>query len=86
MIHSLPGGKKEKGHSLMEEEQGSVKQQAVFPGCVEPGLQVAVRGEVGELGHKDLSDLVSHPMESERDPPGNGKPLEMCEEQEQICK
>lgn len=50
----------------------SVK-QAVFPGCVEPGLRVAVRGEVGELGHKDPSGLVSHPMESERDPPGNGK-------------
>lgn len=78
--------KKEKGHSLMEEEQVSVKQQAVFPGCVEPGLRVAVRGEVGELGHKDPSGLESHPMESERDPPGNGKPLEVCEEHEQICK
>ena len=53
MIQSLPGGKKERGHSLTEEEQVSVKQQAVFPGCGEPGLRVAVRGGVGELGHKD---------------------------------
>lgn len=78
--------KKEERHSIMEEEQASVKQQAVFPGCVEPGLHVAVRGEAGELGHKALSGLVSYPMESERDPPGNGKPSEVCEEHEQICK
>lgn len=36
-----------------EEEQVSVKQQAVFPGCVQPGLRAAVGGEVGELGHAD---------------------------------
>lgn len=37
----------------MEEKQVSVKLQAVFPGCVEPGLRGAVVGEVQKVGQAD---------------------------------
>lgn len=37
----------------MKEKQVGVKQQAVFPGCVEPGLRGAVGGEVPEVGLPD---------------------------------
>lgn len=35
---------------MIQEEQVSVKEQAVFPGCVELGLRGAVGGEVQEAG------------------------------------
>jgi len=68
---------------MMEEKQGSMRQQDVFPGCVELRQKGS---EVGELDQTVPIRPVSLPVESELDPLRNGKLLEACKEHEQICK
>lgn len=60
-----------------------MRQQDVFPGCVELGEKGS---EVGELGQTDPIGPCEPPAESELEPLGNGKPLEASEKYEQICK